>query len=271
MTKLIHKDLTYQVRGALFDVHNELGPMLPESFVRDAIEIRLGEKGIKCETEKEFTVYYRGVDVGRYFVDVWIEDGKLLLELKVVPQLEPIHQAQAISYLKVTDADLALLANFGSTLAEIQRLPNYVRDRQAEFRWEPKLSHIETPYPQLAEELLAVLYRVHFELGPEFLHQVYRRATMLELRRREIGYKYIQKTPIYFHGQHLGDQKTFLINVEDKILTATIAVREVAEDMKAHLRAKMRRHDMEVGIVANFHGTKLGIHLVRQEGNSGWE
>ena len=268
MTVLIHKNLTYQIRGALFDVHNALGPMLPEPFVRDAIVIRLEEKGVTCVPEKQFTVYYRGVDVGRYFVDIWVEDGQSLLELKVVPQILPIHQAQAISYLKVTDADLALLANFGSISVEIQRLPNYVRDKRVEFQWEPRLTHIETPYPQLVEELLAVLYRVHFELGPGFLHQVYRRATMVELRQQEIGYRYIKKTPVYFHGYHLGDQETRLINVEDKILTATIAVREVTEEMKAHLRAKMRHHGMDVGIIANFHGTKLGVHLVRREGNN---
>ena len=91
---------------------------------------------------------------------------------------------------------------------------------------------------------------------------------ILELRQQEIGYKYIKKTPVYFHGYHLGDQETRLINVEDKILTATIAVREVTEEMKAHLRAKMRHHGMDVGIIANFHGTKLGVHLVRREGNN---
>ena len=269
MTELIHKNLTYKVRGTLFDVHNALGPMLPEAFVRDAIAICLEEKGISCITEKQFTVYYRGVDVGRYFVDIWIEDGNLLLELKVVPQLEAIHQAQAISYLKVTNADLALLANFGTALVEVQRLPNFVRDKQVEFQWESKHTHIETPYPQLMEELLAVLYRVHFELGPGFLHQVYRRATMIELRHQEVGFRYLKKTPIYFHGHHLGDQETRLINVEDKILTATIAVRMVTEEMKAHLRVKMRFHDLDVGIIGNFHRAKLEIHLVRGGGNNG--
>ncbi len=214
MTELIHEDLTYQIRGALFDVHNALGPMLPEPFIRDAIAIRLEEKGVTCVIEKQFTVYYRGVDVGRYFVDIWVEDGKLLLELKVASQISPLHQAQAISYLKVTDADLALIANFGGIAVEIERLPNFVRGKQVDFEWVTKLDHIDLPCPQLAEELLEALYRVHFELGPGFLHQVYRRAVRLELREQGIGHTYIKKTPVYFHGHHLGDQDTRLINVE---------------------------------------------------------
>lgn len=74
MTEIIHKELSYKVRGTLFDVYNELGPMLPEKFYPEAIGISLDAKGVACETEKQFSVTYRGVEVGRYFVDVWIEE-----------------------------------------------------------------------------------------------------------------------------------------------------------------------------------------------------
>ena len=94
MVKLIHKELNYKVRGVLFDVHNQLGPNLPEKFYNDAVIIGLEAANIRCQPEKQFSVQYRGVEVGRYFVDVWVEGGKLLLELKVAPQIEPIHQAR---------------------------------------------------------------------------------------------------------------------------------------------------------------------------------
>ena len=80
MTKLIHEELSYAVRGLLFDVYNQLGPTLPENFYQSAIAIGLESKGIRCHTEKQFEVAYRGVQVGRFYVDVWIEDGKMLLE-----------------------------------------------------------------------------------------------------------------------------------------------------------------------------------------------
>ena len=56
MAKIIHKQLSYNVRGTLFDVYNELGPMLPEKFYPDAICIGLETKGIACETEKQFSI-----------------------------------------------------------------------------------------------------------------------------------------------------------------------------------------------------------------------
>ena len=135
---MTHGDLTYVVRGVLFDVHNELGPNLPESFCQKAVVIGLEEKGVQVETEKEFLVFYRGVQVGSYYVDIWVEGGKVLLELKVVFEIEPIHQAQTISYLKVTDADLALIVNFGRGLLQVERLPNYVREKSSSFNWVTK-------------------------------------------------------------------------------------------------------------------------------------
>ena len=52
-------------------------------------------------------------------------------------------------------------------------------------------------------ELLAALHHVHFELGSGFLHQIYRRAAMVQLKEREIGYKYIKKIPIFYQNHHL--------------------------------------------------------------------
>lgn len=67
MPVIIHKDLSYAVKGACFDVHNALGPLLPEKFYQAALAIALEEWGICCETEKSFEVYYRGVRMERYF------------------------------------------------------------------------------------------------------------------------------------------------------------------------------------------------------------
>jgi GxxExxY protein len=70
MAQIIHKELSYAVRGVLLDVYNQLGPVLPEKFYQEAIGVGLEAKGIACQTEKPFVVKYRGVEVGRYFVDV---------------------------------------------------------------------------------------------------------------------------------------------------------------------------------------------------------
>lgn len=263
MTQLIHPELSYQVRGVLLDVYNQLGPMLKEAYYRDAIAIGLEKHGLTCRTEKSFEVYYRNERVGLYFVDVWIEAGKILLELKVAPAIEPIHKAQAISYLKVTNADLAIVTNYGSVSLEDERLPNFLRDKQAEFVWQPRPVAEGLLYPDLVNVIQRVCHRVHFTLGPGFLHQVYRRATMIELRHNNMGFNYLKRLPVEYQGQLLGYQDVRLILVEDKVLLATFALRQSEEALVTQMKANLRRLNLKLGLLANFYGTQLAVKPVR--------
>jgi len=61
MPKLVHPELSYQVRGVLFDVYNALGPMLKEEYYEDAIVLGLEKRGVACEAEKGFEVYYERI------------------------------------------------------------------------------------------------------------------------------------------------------------------------------------------------------------------
>jgi GxxExxY protein len=263
MSKIIHKDLSYAVKGVLFHVHNALGPSLPERFYQAAVAIGLEAEGIQCEREKSFEVYYRDTRVGLYYVDVWIEGGKLLLELKVAPSITNMHRAQTLSYLKVTGADLGMIVNFGEKSLTDERLPNYLRDKKVAFEWHPPEGDETWLYPHLSQCLFEVLHRVHFELGPGFLHQVYRRATMVELRRQNLTYRYIKTLPVTYRGELLGRQPARLINVEEKVLLATFAVREINEGMLGRLRARLRLLGLRLGFLANFNRTTLQIVPVR--------
>jgi GxxExxY protein len=248
----------------LFDVYNKLGPLLPEKFYQEAVEFGLTKRGIKCEKEKEFEVYYRGQRVGLYYVDLWIEGGKIILELKVAPEITPLHRAQAISYLKVTDADLAIVVNFGAESLFDERLPNFLRDKIVKFEWEQRPIGEEMLYPELTGRLLEILHRVHFELGPGFLHQVYRRATMVELREQGLHYEYIKEVPIYYDEHYLGQQETRLIRVEDQVLLATVAVKQADQTMQGQLRARLRHSGLRLGLLANFNSTALQVVIVRR-------
>jgi GxxExxY protein len=163
----------------------------------------------------------------------------------------------------VTDADLAIVVNFGAASLIDERFPNGLRGKTAVFTWPGNSPNIRVPYPELVNRIIELLHRVHFELGPGFFHHVYRRATMIELRQQGIGHQFIQHLPVYYHDAWLGKQETRLILVEDKILLAAIAVQSVDEVMKAQLRTRLRRQNASLGILVNFNSTKLDISLVR--------
>ena len=263
MSKLIHEELTYKVRGVLMAVHYELKPMLPEHFYQDATEIGLQENQVPFEAQRHFEVFYEGERVGLYIPDFCIDGLDVVLELKVAPTITPLHKAQALSYLKVTDADLALIANFGASSLEVERLPNFLRERQPEFVWEPQKLASGLLYPNLSAALYKALYHVHFTLGPGFLHQVYRRATMVELRRQGITYHYQKQLPVEFHGHHLGQDECRLIVVKDQIVIAAFALKSITQAHQQRLKRHLHTLGLQLGLLANFHGARLHIQPVR--------
>jgi len=104
-------DLTERVIGAAIAVHRALGPGFLESTYGKALAIELRHIGIEFAQEEPDSMSYRGESIGEGRLD-FLVDGKLILELKAVDQLHPIHTAQAISYLKATGYKFALLINF---------------------------------------------------------------------------------------------------------------------------------------------------------------
>jgi GxxExxY protein len=107
--------LAHRVIGAAIEVHRRLGPGLDESLYEEALAIELRLQAIGFARQVIIPVTYRDEIIGEKRLDLVIE-GKLILELKAVEQLAPIHKAQVVTYLKITGHKLALLINFNSVL-----------------------------------------------------------------------------------------------------------------------------------------------------------
>jgi len=115
--------LSNTVIGAAIDVHKELGPGFLESIYEEALKIQLAEHGIQFESQKEVTVKFHGMEVGKQRMDLVIEN-QIILELKAVKELLDIHMAQLRSYLKATGLKVGLLINFSKPKIEIKRIVN---------------------------------------------------------------------------------------------------------------------------------------------------
>lgn len=108
-------DMAGIVVDASIEVHRNLGPGFLETVYEDALAHELKLRGIRFERQVPFSVRYKDAFVGHGFIDLLVEDV-LVVELKAVTTLLPIHTAQAISYLKATKLSLALLLNFNTRL-----------------------------------------------------------------------------------------------------------------------------------------------------------
>jgi len=105
------EDLVHRTIGAFLTVHRELGSGMSEGIYSAAAQIELMSRGIPFEHERTFPVRYRGHLLGHQRIDLFV-DGRLIVEVKSVERLHPVHVAQVVSYLRVTGVRIALLVNF---------------------------------------------------------------------------------------------------------------------------------------------------------------
>ncbi|MCX5643255.1 MAG: GxxExxY protein [Phycisphaerae bacterium] len=116
-------ELTEKVIRCAFTVSNTLGCGFLEKVYENALAHELRKAGMKAEQQHEISVYYDGVAVSEYAADLLVE-GVLLLELKAVKDLDDIHLAQCLNYLRATKLRLCLLINFGKPKLEVRRIAN---------------------------------------------------------------------------------------------------------------------------------------------------
>ena len=117
---LLNKDITEQIIGSAFEVHNQLGYGFLEKVYKNAIQVELIKRGLRCEIESQIMVYYKGVVVGEYFADLFVNES-VIAELKIAKQYRPADEAQLLNELKATGIKVGLLINFGKEKVEFKR------------------------------------------------------------------------------------------------------------------------------------------------------
>ena len=118
--------ITETIIGAVINVHRALGPGLLESAYEACMVYELAQAGLKVEQQKPLPIVYRGVKLEcGYRMDLMI-DNEIIVEIKSIEKLLPIHQAQLLSYLKLSNCRVGLLINFNIKVLKngIQRVVN---------------------------------------------------------------------------------------------------------------------------------------------------
>jgi len=115
--------LSEKVIGAAFEVSNVLGAGFLEKVYENALNIELSKREVKTQQQAPLKVYYKGELIGDYFADILAED-KIIIEIKTVKELDSIHLAQCLNYLRITGLKLCLLINFSKPKVEIRRRIN---------------------------------------------------------------------------------------------------------------------------------------------------
>jgi len=108
--------LATQVLGLAIEVHKELGPGLLESSYEKALSYELSKAQIPFEVQVRLPIAYKGVKLeSEYIIDIWV-NRSIILELKSVETLLPVHEAQLLTYLKLSQTPVGYLINFNTEL-----------------------------------------------------------------------------------------------------------------------------------------------------------
>lgn len=105
-------EITYQIRGAIYDVYKALGPGLLESVYEEALVFELEQSGLKVERQKQVPIIYKGNTLKTELrLDLLVED-QVVVELKSVSEMKDVYYKQTLTYLRLLDKKLGLLVNF---------------------------------------------------------------------------------------------------------------------------------------------------------------
>lgn len=119
-------ELTYEIRGAIFDVYNELGPGLLESVYEEALSYELEQRGLEVTRQMEVPILYKGSELKTPLrLDLLVND-QVIVELKSVEEMKPVFAKQLLTYLRLLDKRVGLLVNFNSSnlMGSIKRIVN---------------------------------------------------------------------------------------------------------------------------------------------------
>ena len=117
---LKYEEITKDIIGSAFEVYNVLGYGFLEKVYQKALQVELLRRNHMVELEHAITVKYKGIIVGEYAADLFI-DKKVIVELKIASEYNQKDEAQLLNQLKATEIDVGLLINFGCKQVEFNR------------------------------------------------------------------------------------------------------------------------------------------------------
>ncbi len=133
MTEILHKELSFKVVGILFDIYKKLGGGFQEKYYQKAVKQALIENDIPYLEQVRVDLNYNGRFIGRYYLDFLI-DSKFVLEIKSKNAITRTDIFQVLNYLKATNFDLGIIANFTREGVKNKRILRSISDKKINFR-----------------------------------------------------------------------------------------------------------------------------------------
>jgi len=257
--RLLYEDLTYTVRGCIFDVYNILGTGLDEECYHIALVERLKELDIPFQSKVPKYVVHRGKRVHKFIIDLII-DEQVILELKhISTDFIPLNYLQIISYLKCWEKDLGLLVNFGLPSAAIKRIVYTEKKWQLYEDYDSILDLIRPEDKVTLRRIRAAILDVVEIHGLGYHESVYQAILLEEFEYKNIDYVPQKYIPIYFRENIIREFELKYPFIADKILCGIVAIKDETFLDAARIKTYLKKMNLDYGLLIHFGKNKLEI------------
>ncbi len=250
----MHTKLTYKINGCLFKVHNSLEKIWNENIYEMACQMELQAQNLQAECQKEFDVFYFDQRVGHYKIDILVENT-VIIELKAVQEVLPLHKAQLISYLKGYNKPVGILANFGERSLSHRTFANKFDQKNA-LKDTYDFAKVQIKEKHKIKDLLDIANRILVTLGAGYLAQIYRRAFYYELKLSKIEFSVKKEVEANYLDQYIGSKEVNFFIVGD-LLLSVVAVQELNSVILSKFVAYIKYLECNRGLIFNFNALHL--------------
>lgn len=267
MTELRYRELTYQLRGLIFETRKRLKTGWSEEIYHQGLVQLLQDQGIPVQFKPRNAVIHRGIEVHLFESDLIVWD-LIVLELKVLPfgTFAPAHYAQLIHYLKCWGKDLGLLVNFGSTRAQIERV---VWDEPALEIYQNHDSII--PYMDdkdriYLRQVCQSILDIGRQYGLGYPETMYREIVEIEIKYMGLNCQAEVKIPAKLNDRILAQYPSDHLLIENSYLLNIRSLLDYPTQYDfARIKTYLNNLGLKFGLIANFGKKQLQIYGVSLE------
>lgn len=266
MTENQYNDLSERVIGCAIAIHRRLGPGKKEALYEEALQKSLRKQGVACERQVPLPVEYGGTILDCGYRMGLVVEGVIVIELKTVAVLLPIHDAQLLTYLKLSEHKVGLLINFHSLMLK-DGIRRRVHGLGMELVPAPPWTSRSSVSGPLAGVISAAMM-VHSALGPGLLRSTYMVCMIHELEGRlEVKASKVVRVhqnlqrPVEVDGMQLDQplevELALELESEQFVPLLILSVDSITPLHEARLRSEIRLAGWQEGVILNFNADSM--------------
>lgn len=262
-------DFDNRLSGALIAaaiaVHRELGPGLEEAHYQEALSRQLTHSGVAFDAQTPLPLVYKGVKLDCGYRMDFLIDGRLVVEIKSVEMVHPVHVAQMLTYLRISGRELGLLINFDVPVLKdgIQRKV-WSHDCVHSPDGAQRLQQADFDASDLTSQLVDCAFEVHRTVGPGLLRSAYEECLCYELSQRNLRFERKKLLAVRHCGVELKTPAELRLLVDGRIPVECFSVKELTDLHVTRLLARMRHNNWPEGLLLNFNARLLAKGGIRR-------